>query len=75
MAEEISIISELHRVLERRPFLPFTIVMSSGERYDVNGLHQVAVGQNVVILLRPGENSIYMRANQISSLEIPDAVN
>jgi hypothetical protein len=74
MAEDISIIGELHDLLDRRPFLPFTIVMSSGQRYEVTGLHQVAIGQTVVVLLRPGENSIHLRSNQISSLEAPEPV-
>ena len=71
-SEEISIVGELHRVLEIRPFRPFVIVMNSGERYEVSGMHQVAIGKNVIVLLRPNENSIYLRINQISSLEIPE---
>ena len=39
MAEEIGIVGELHGILERRPFQPFTIVMDSGQRYPVTGLH------------------------------------
>jgi len=72
MAEDISIIGELHSLLDRKPFQRFVIVMSSGERYEVTGHHQVAVGQSVVVLLRPGENSIHLRANQITSLEAPE---
>lgn len=74
MSEEISIITELHRVLDLRPFQPFFIVMNSGERYEVTGSHQVAVGRNVIVVLRPGQNSLYLRINQISSLETPEAV-
>jgi hypothetical protein len=72
MVEEPSVISDLHRMLDRKPFVSFFIVMSSGARFEVTGQHQVAVGQHVVILLRPRENSIHLRANQISSLEAPE---
>lgn len=71
MAEEITLINELHYLLDRRPFHPFTIVMESGERYGVTGMHQVAIGKSVVILLGPDSPSIHLRSNSISSLEDP----
>jgi len=72
MSEEISIVGELHRVLELRPFKPFVIVMNSGDRYEVTGLHQVAIGRSVIVLMREGENSMFLRISQISSLEMPE---
>ena len=72
MSEEISIVGELHRVLELRPFRPFVIVMNSGDRYEVTGMHQVAIGRSVIVLMREGENSMFLRISQISSLEMPE---
>lgn len=72
MSEEISIVGELHRVLELRPFKPFVIVMNSGDRYEVTGLHQVAIGRSVIVLMREGHNSMFLRISQISSLEMPE---
>ena len=70
MAEEISVIGEIVKQLDRVPFQPFTIVMNSGERYEVTWNHQVAVGRDTLILLRLEATSVYMRSNQISSVEV-----
>ncbi|HZL35658.1 MAG TPA: hypothetical protein VFC78_10140 [Tepidisphaeraceae bacterium] len=69
MPEEISILGELAYLLDQRPFHPFVIVMSSGERYEVTGKHQVAIGESVVVLIPPRSNSIHLRSTQISSIE------
>jgi hypothetical protein len=67
--EEITLIQELERLLDRRPFRSFSIIMESGKRYEVTGRHQVAIGQNVVVLLGPNSPSVHLRRNSISSLE------
>ena len=69
--EEISIINELERLLDRRPFMPFTIVIDSGNRYEVTGRHDVAIGRSVLVLLGPNSPSIHLRTNSISALEDP----
>ena len=71
MAEDISVISELHALLDRRPFRPFTIVLENGDRYVVNGRNQVAVGRTVVILIGPDSPSIHMNLHSIIALEDP----
>jgi hypothetical protein len=70
VAEEIDIIGEIEKALDRRPFQPFVIVVSSGDRYEVTGRHQVAVGRQVVIILPPDSTSIYLRANQLVAIEL-----
>ena len=70
MAEEIDIVGEIGKALERRPFQPFVIVATSGDRYEVTGLHQVALGRQVVIILPPDQTSIYLRANQLVAVEL-----
>jgi hypothetical protein len=69
MPEEISITGEIKRMLERQPFRPFVIILTSGDRYEVTGLHQLAIGESVAILLPPNSTSIYMRTNQIAAIE------
>ena len=69
MPEEITILSELDYLLDQRPFKPFAIVMSSGQRYEITGKHQVAIGKNVVVLIPPESTSIHLRSSQISSIE------
>jgi hypothetical protein len=70
MAEEISIIDELKRLIDRTPFQPYVITLSSGERFDITERHQVAVGTSVVIVLPPNQASIYLRSNQITSVQV-----
>lgn len=69
MAKEITITGEIIKMLDRTPFHPFTIILTSGDRFRVTERHQIAVGQSVVILIPPNSTSIYMRANQIAALE------
>jgi len=70
MAEEIDIVSEIGKALDRRPFVPLVIVATSGDRYEVTGLHQVALGRQVVIILPPDQTSVYLRTNQLVSVEL-----
>jgi hypothetical protein len=74
MPEEITIADEIVARLDRKPFQPFIIVMNIGERYEVTGRFQVAVMQSLIILLRPNLTSVYVRTNQISSLEVLEPV-
>ena len=69
-AEDISITEEIEKALDRRPFQPFVIVATSGDRYEVTGRHQVAVGKQVVIILPPDQTSIYLRTNQLVAVEL-----
>jgi hypothetical protein len=70
LAEDISITEEIEKALDRRPFQPFSIVVSSGDRYEVTGRHQVAVGKQVVIILPPDSTSVYLRTNQVVAVEL-----
>ena len=72
MAEGREIVEELRRVLDVRPFQSFAIVMDNGERYEVTGPFQVAIGQNTVVVLRPGKVSDHLPIRRTSELEIPE---
>ena len=69
-SEDIDIVEEIEAALDRRPFRPFVIVASSGDRYEVTGRHQVAVGNRVVIILPPDSTSIYLLTNQLVAVEL-----
>ncbi len=69
-SEDIAITDEIEKALDRQPFQPFSIVVASGDRYEVTGRHQVAVAKQVVIILPPDSTSIYVRANQLVAVEI-----
>ena len=46
----------IKEMLEREPFDPFTIVMSSGERYDIRNPGLVVPMPNRVFIAMPAEN-------------------
>jgi hypothetical protein len=71
MPEEISIREEIDRALDRVPFAPFVIRLTSGDQYEVSRRTQAAVGGNVMVLLHRDLPSIYIRLNQIVAVEIP----
>ena len=69
-AEDIAIVGEIEKALDRQPFQPFAIVATSGDRYEVTGRHRVAVGKAVVIILPPDSTSIYLRTSQVVAVEL-----
>lgn len=70
MSEEISIIEEIKRYAQANPFVPFSIVMTSGDRYEMTGAVQVAVGKSIVIVVPEGERHSVLRQNQISAIDV-----
>jgi len=70
VAEEIDIVREIEKALDRQPFQPFVIVATSGDRYEVTGRHQVAVSRAVIIIIPPDSSSIYLRTSQLVAVEL-----
>ena len=69
-AEETNTVGEIEKALDRQPFQPFAIVATSGDRYEVTGRHQMAVGKSVVIIIPPDSTSIYLRTSQVVAVEL-----
>ena len=74
MGEQISLREEVDRMVDREPFIPFTIVMASGDRFEVVDPHQIATGENVIIILPRQAPHVFIRWNQVSSVEVNDLV-
>ena len=74
MAEELNFEDELTRAVEADPFIPFTVVMCSGDRYEVTSPRQIAFGSDVVFIFRPKSKggSAYCRIYNVSSVEIAE---
>lgn len=70
MSEEISIIDEIKTYATAKPFMPFAIVMTSGDRYELSEATQVAVGKSIVIVVPEGERHSVLRQNQISQINV-----
>ena len=70
MSEEISIVEEIARYAEARPFVPFSIVLTSGDRYEITGPLQVAVGKSIIIVVPEGGRHSALRQNQIAAIDV-----
>lgn len=57
--------------LNREPFVPFRIVLTSGQGFDVTNPNLVAVGETILHVMYPrSDRYAILRQNQIASLEI-----
>lgn len=70
MPEELNFEDELNKTLDAEPFVPFTIVTASGDRYDVPSKRWVAFANAVVIVLRPRLGSVTIRLYNIVAIEV-----
>ncbi len=67
---------EIVEHLDREPFLPFRIVMTSGEGYDITNPHLLALGESLMHVMQPKSNRYtILRLNQVASLEILETAN
>lgn len=76
MAEELNFEEELSRLRNANPFVPFTVVMASGDRYEVNDPNIIAFGNDMLFIFRSKAKggSAYCRIYNVSSVEISEAV-
>ena len=70
--EEISFEEELRRALGQQPFHPFTIKLTSGDRYKVTDPWQVAIGTTTVVFMHPKRGASFLRKNQIVAVDVPE---
>ena len=65
---------EIIELLNRDPFVPFTIVTTSGREYAVANPHLVALGQSLLHVFFPkSDRSATLRITEVVSLEFGDA--
>jgi hypothetical protein len=63
-------LDKLRDHLRHKPFQPFRIVTSSGDRYEVLSPNEVAIAQTYVFYAFPrSDRSANIRVNQIVALE------
>lgn len=64
----------LQDMLDRDPFQPFRIVLTSGDRYDILNPHLVALGQTQVTVYPPrSDRFLILRLNQVAAIEVVEA--
>ena len=73
MSEEIDIVGDIKRHLEREPFEPFVVVMASGDRYVIEAPDRTMVGRSVMLAVASSGGHMLLRLSQISSVEFSGA--
>jgi hypothetical protein len=68
MAEELSFETELLTWVNREPFEPFTLVVASGDRFEINDDVQVSVGTATVQIFSRSAEVTVVRKNQMVAL-------
>ena len=74
MAEELNFEDELTRLLKVDPFVPFTVFMCGGDRYEVTSPMQIAFGSDILFIFRAKAKggSAYCRFYNVSSIELAE---
>jgi hypothetical protein len=63
--ERINFDDELRKVARAVPFVPFEIVTTSGEKYEITDSVEIAIGHSTVVLVLPKTGVQMIRKNQI----------
>jgi hypothetical protein len=69
MAEELGLEDELKKALDREPFVPVTVILTSGDRYEITDPWTLAIGASTVVVLPPRSTHVSFRKNQIVAVE------
>jgi hypothetical protein len=72
MPEEMSLEDEIVRLLEREPFHPFYISLTSGEKHGVDDPHSVALGGNLIAIIKPKTGLVFFRKSQVVGIKAPE---
>ena len=67
-------LDDIRELLDRDPFVPFRIVLTSGQTYEVSDPHLVALGQSQLNLYPPkSDRWSTIRLNQIAFIRVGQA--
>jgi hypothetical protein len=63
-------LESLKELLTHSPFQPFKIVTASGDKYEVEYAHLVALGESQISYFYPkSDRWVFLRLNQIAAFE------
>ena len=69
MAEDINSVDTIRDLKNRDRFVPFVVVMSSGDRYLIEDPDALAIATQQLFYYPRSGIGIHMRANQIAAVE------
>jgi hypothetical protein len=65
---------EIKELLDRDPFVPFRIVLTSGQAYEIRDPHLAALGKSVIHVMHPRSDRYdILRQNQVAAIEVLEA--
>jgi len=68
--EEVSTLVTIRDLLRRDPFVPFGIVMNSGDRHKIEDPQSLAIGMSQLHYYLPhSDKAVHLRLNQITAVE------
>jgi hypothetical protein len=68
--EDLGVVQTIRELRKRDPFIPFRIVMSSGESYTVEQSDLLAIGNSQLIYCIPhSDRVVYLRLRQLAAVE------
>ena len=69
VAEDVSPLDTIRDLKRQEPFVPFQIVLSSGDRYVVADPDALAIGTTQLFFYPPRSAGVQLRINQIVAIE------
>ncbi len=71
--EDLGVLHTIRDLRKRDPFVPFRVVMTSGESYVVENSELLAIGQSQLVYCLPHSDRIaHLRLSQIATIEEND---
>jgi hypothetical protein len=69
MPEDLNTVDTIRDLKNRDPFVPFVVVMSSGDRYLIEDTDALAIGTKQLFYYPRTGIGVHMRANQVAAVE------
>jgi hypothetical protein len=69
MPEDLNTVDTIRDLKNRDPFVPFVVVMSSGDRYLIEDPDALAIGTQQLFYYPRTGIGVHLRANQIAAVE------
>lgn len=70
--DEFRFDQEVEKLLRQEPFVPFQVILTSGDRYDVTSAFSLAFDGNAVVVFPPKQAHAFFRKNQIVGIEVKE---
>jgi hypothetical protein len=68
--EQIRFDDELRKYARANPFVPFTIITTSGDKYEVTESIQLAIGESTIVVVLPRTGVQLIRKSQIVAVHV-----